>query len=324
MQDAPQAVAVTGASGYIGARLLKKLEDEDAFRKLVAIDTSPPPAPIHNMAVYRRDVTQPIDDALLQHRISTLVHLAFISRRGRNRREVAAIRQTNLDSLNSVLESCVRAGVNHIIYLSSHTVYGAHADNPIPLTDEAPLRPLADFPYGYDKFLAEQALQEFAEQHQDKKITILRSCVVLGPTANNYVTRALFRPWLLGVQAYNPPLQFVYEDDLARVLTTVIRRGVPGVFNVAGDGVVYYREMADIIHSRLVSLPAFLAYPLTQLTWNCHIQRDSTASGLNLIRYPMVLSTGKLHQVTGYRFWHTSMEALTSFANSSLLYKDTA
>ena len=35
---------------------------------------------------------------------------------------------------------------------------GAHADNPIPLTDAAPLRPLPDFPYGYDKFLSEQML----------------------------------------------------------------------------------------------------------------------------------------------------------------------
>jgi UDP-glucose 4-epimerase len=324
MDESPKAVAITGASGYIGARLLRKLEDEEGIRKLVAIDIQPPVAPIHNLAAYRKDVAEPIDEALLQHGVSTLVHLAFVARRGRNQREVSEIRQTNLNALKSVLASCARAKVDHIVYLSSHTVYGAHADNPIPLTDAAPLRPLPDFPYGYDKFLSEQMLQEFQEQYPGTAVTILRSCMVLGPSADNYITKAFFRPWLLGVLDCNPPLQFVYEDDLARVLTIIVKNGLPGIFNVAGDGVVFYHEMAEMIKSRLISLPAFLAFGLAQLTWNLHIQRDSTASGLDLVRYPIVLSTGKLHQATGYRFWHTSLETLSAFANSSLLYKELA
>jgi len=253
-----------------------------------------------------------------------VVHLAFIARRGRNRQEVDSIRETNLAALGSVLESSARAGVNHIVYLSSHTVYGSHADNPVPLTDAAPLRPIPDFPYGYDKFLSEQMLQEFQETHSDIAVTILRSCMVLGPSAGNYITTAFFRPWLLGVIDYNPPLQFVYEDDLARILTIVIQRRLAGIFNVAGDGVVFYKEFAETIKSRLINLPAFLAYGLAQLSWNLHLQRESTACGLDLVRYPMVLSTGKLHQATGYRFWHTSMETLSAFANSSMLYQDTA
>ena len=324
MEQSPKSVAITGASGYVGARLLRKLEDEEDISKLVAIDTLPPAVPIRNMAAYRTNVTEPIDDALTQHNVSTVVHLAFIARRGRNRQEVDSIRETNLAALGSVLESSARAGVNHIVYLSSHTVYGAHADNPVPLTDEAPLRPIPDFPYGYDKFLSEQMLQEFQETHPDIAVTILRSCMVLGPSAGNYITKAFFRPWLLGVLDYDPPLQFVYEDDLARILTIVIQRRLPGVFNVAGDGVVFYTEFAQMIKSRLINLPSFLAYGLAQLSWNLHIQRESTSCGLDLVRYPMVLSTGKLHQATGYRFWHTSMETLSAFANSGLLYQDTA
>lgn len=324
MEQSPKSVAITGASGYVGARLLRKLEDEEGISKLVAIDSLPPAVPIRNMAAYRTNVTEPIDDALSRHNVSTLVHLAFIARRGRNRQEVDSIRETNLAALASVLESSARAGVNHIVYLSSHTVYGAHADNPVPLTDAAPLRPIPDFPYGYDKFLSEQMLQEFQETHPDIAVTILRSCMVLGPSAGNYITKAFFRPWLLGVIDYDPPLQFVYEDDLARILTIVIQRRLAGIFNVAGDGVVFYKEFAEMIKSRLINLPAFLAYGLAQLSWNLHIQRESTACGLDLVRYPMVLSTGKLHQATGYRFWQTSMETLSAFANSSLLYQDTA
>ena len=322
MEQTNKAVAITGAAGYIGNRLLQELEGNEEQSKLVAFDTRPLAFPIHNVAAYRQDVTESIEDNLYSHRVSTLIHLAFDARRGRNRREVGAIRQSNLDALKSVLDSCVRAQVRHFIYLSSHTVYGAHRDNPVPLTDKSPLRPSPDFPYGYDKFVSEELIQEFAEQHQDLEVTILRPSIVLGPNAGNSISRGLFRPMLLGVLDYNPPLQFLYEDDLARVLAIIIDRKVTGVFNVAGEGVVFYRELADIIKSKLLSLPALLAYPLAQLTWNLGIQRDSTAPGLDLVRYPIVLDTGKLRETTGYRFWHTSLETLVSFANSCLFYRE--
>lgn len=321
MSTPSTVVAVTGASGYIGTRLLRELGKQDGPDQLVAIDTRHPPFPVLNVVAYRRDVTEPIADVLLHHRATTLVHLAFSARRGRNRNEVDAIRQANLDALAAVLDSCVRAGLRHFIYLSSHTVYGARPANPIPLTEKASPRPLPGFPYGYDKYLSELTIQRFAEQHTDVKVTILRSCIVLGPSGASSMTSGLFRPWLLGVLNYNPPLQFLHEDDLARVLNIIVRRKLPGVFNVAGEGVVYYDEVTEIIKSRLIILPAFLVYPLAQLTWNLRLQRDSTGSGLDLVRYPMVLSTGKLTQATGYRFRHTSLETLTSFANSLLSQK---
>lgn len=322
MTQQGKVVAVTGASGYVGTKLLERLEQEPGLRKLVAFDVKPPPVPFHNIAVYRKDVSQPIDDELNDQGATTLVHLAFNPRRGANRREVAAVREENLETLRSVMASCVRARVGHLIYLSSHTVYGAHSDNPVPIPDDAPMRAPADFPYGYDKHLCELALEEFAQAQEEIKITILRSCIVLGHGAENFVTKAFFRPWLLGVLDYNPALQFVYDDDLARVMSIIIQREIPGTFNVAGDGVVYYREMAKIIKSKLINLPPFLAYPLAQLSWKLHLQRDSTSRGLDLVRWPIVMSTGKLHKATGYRFWHTALESLTAFANSAYLYRD--
>ena len=317
-----KVVAVTGASGYIGSTLLQRLETEPDLRKMVAFDTKPLAAPIHNIAAYRRDVSGHIHDELAEQRVTTVVHLAFNGRRGESRREVVSIREENLATLRAVLESCIRARVGHLIYVSSHTVYGANRDNPIPISEEMELRPALDLPYGYDKYLGERMLQEFIDARPDMKVTILRPCVVLGPGADNSVTRAFFRPWLIGVMDYNPPLQFVYDADLARVLALVIRQEIPGVFNVAGDGVVYYRELAKMIKSKLINLPPFMAYPLAQMSWDFHVQRDATAGALDLIRWPMLMSTGKLHQATGYRFWHTSLEALTAFANSNYLYKE--
>lgn len=322
MERQDRVVAVTGAAGYLGSRLLQNLEETPGHRKLVAFDIRPLSSPIHNIAAYRTDVAESIDETLLRHQVGALVHLAFDPSRGRNRREVAAIRERNLDSLREVLASCARAEVRHFIYLSSHTVYGPHPDNPIPLAEDAPLRPLADFPYGYDKYLSEQMVEEFAADHPETKLTVLRACIVLGPNAGQGVSEAFFRPLLLGVLDYNPPLQFVYEEDLARIISAVIDRELAGVFNVAGEGVVFYHELARIIGSKLLNLPAFLAYPLAQLSWNLGLQRDSTACGLDFVRHPIVLDTSKVRQATGYRFWHTSLETVTAFANSWTLYRE--
>ncbi len=322
MQKTDRVVAVTGAAGYIGRRLLLELEENGDRQQLVALDTRPLAFPIHNVSAYRRDVTEPIGDILEGRRVTTVVHLAFDARRGRNQLEVAAIRQNNLDALKSVLDGCARAQVGHFIFLSSHTAYGAHGDNPVPLRDDAPLRASPDFPYGYDKLLSEDLVQEFAAQHQGITTTILRPCVVLGPNSHNSIVNGLFRPLLLGVSSSNPPLQFLYEDDLARVLAMIIAQEIPGTFNVAGEGVVFYRELAGVIKSKLVNLPAFLAYPAVQLAWRMGVQREATAAGLDLVRYPIVLDTSKLRRATGYRFRHTSMETLTAFANSRLLHDD--
>ena len=322
MAQQEKVVAVTGASGYIGTKLLERLEQEPGLRKLVAFDVNPPPVPFHNIAVYRKNVSEPIDDELNDQDATTLVHLAFNARRGANRREVAAIREENLDTMRSVIASCARSRVGHLIYLSSHTVYGAHRDNPVPILDDAPMRPSPELPYGYDKHLCELALEEFARVQTEIKVTVLRSCPALGHGADNPMIRAFFRPWLLGVLDHNPPLQFVYDDDLARIMAIIIQKEIPGTFNVAGDGVVHYREMAEVIKSRLITLPPFLAYPLAQLSWQLRLQRDGTARGLDLARWPILMGTGKLHQATGYRFWHTALDALTAFANSTYLYKD--
>ena len=317
MVEAAKVVAVTGSSGYIGSRLLRQLEEE-TLEKLVAFDTRPPPLPIHNLASYRQDVGRPIENPLRENGVTTLVHLAFIRNQGRSRRELRNTRENNLRTLRAVLDSGSRAGVQHIIYLSSHTVYGPRRDNPVPLTELAVPRPLPDFPFGYDKFLSEQVLESFAERHPETKVTILRVSPVLGPGADKDIFRIFLNSRPLGVCGYNSPFQFLHEDDLARILSTVIQRPISGIFNVAGDGVAFYREIAEAIPVRLRCMPAVLAYPLTGCTWHLGLQRDHTTAHLDFMRCPILLSTAKLAQATGYRLKYTSLEALISFTNSVL------
>ena len=306
-------VAVTGASGYIGTRLLNELQQDEGLARIVAIDTRSLPIPFHNVATERLDVTHALDHTFENHRVTAAVHLAFILRPGHSRPEIERVRNANLQGMRSFLAACQANRVSNVIFLSSHTTYGAHSDNPVPITEEAPVRPSEEFQYAREKGLCEEMVQEYAARHPDTCVTVLRSCVVMGPGADNYVTRAFFRKALIGIRGYDPPMQFLHEDDLARLLHQLIVKPVPGTFNVAGEGVIRYSRVAQLSRRRLFFLPSFIAFPLTRMAWRLGIQKDSPAAGLDFVRYPLVLSTGKLKKETGFRFRYTSEDALMAY-----------
>lgn len=311
-----KVVAVTGASGYVGSCLLQELEEQQELEKVVALDILPLRNPVHNVAFYRRDVTQPMGELFREHRVDTVVHLAFVMKPARTPDESKAARRINVGGLENVLRACRNARVRHLIYLSSHTVYGAHRDNTIPITEEAPLRPNKGFQYGEYKAQCEGVIRRFSHSYRNTRITILRSCVVMGPAADNFVSRALFKPFLVGLLGDDPPMQFVHESDVARLIAQLVMDPHPGVYNVAGERVVRYSRLGQMAHRRIIKLPPFLAYALTQLSWQLGIQKDSPAVGLDFVRYPIIISTGKLKGVTGYRFRYTSEEALASFTSN--------
>ena len=313
MNSRAPVVAVTGASGYIGSRLLQELEGQDGLSKVVAIDIRPLPSTFHKVTSEQQDVTRPLEDTFRVHDVGTVVHLAFILEAGRNPREVENVRQANLEGVHSVLNACHASEVTNIIYLSSHTLYGPHRDNPVPITEELPLRPPYGFQYSHDKALCEGEIRQFATKNPDVTVTILRSCVVMGPEADNYVTRSFFKPILLGVMGCDPPFQFVHEDDVAKLLHLFIMEPHSGIFNVAGEGVIHYKRMAHLCNRKLLFLPSAVAYPLTQLTWNLGIQKAAPSIGLDFVRYPITVSTDKLKRETGFDFSYTSEEALMAY-----------
>ncbi len=71
-------VAITGAAGYIGQRLLHHLVQEPNIEHIVALDIRPPAFEHPKITFVRHDVTHPMSELFVQHGVAMAVHLAFV------------------------------------------------------------------------------------------------------------------------------------------------------------------------------------------------------------------------------------------------------
>jgi UDP-glucose 4-epimerase len=305
-------IAITGISGYIGSRLLAHLDRLDSVRNIIGIDVQEPPVKSPKLKFYQHDVRQPFSDLFIINNVDTVVHLAFILRPNRDK---SLVQQVDISGTMNLLDACRQARVKHLLYLSSHTAYGAHKDNPIPLAEDAPLRPIPGFQYSHDKVEIEQALRDFTTSNGNIALTILRSCPVVGANAVGTATTIMFTPFvMLGVAGSDAPMQFIHEDDLINIIGVFIERKKGGIYNVAGDGMLKYSEVARMLRKGLLKLPFKLLEMAVSFSWATHIQSAAPAGCLKFIQYPPVISTAKLKKEIGYKFKYSSREALFCLA----------
>src|SRR4051812_41052137 len=145
----------------------------------------------------------------------------------------------------TVLDAASDAGVGHVLVTSSATAYGAFPDNPVPLTEDDPVRGVPDFEYARDKAEADRLCQLWALRHPDRVMTIVRPCIVFGPNVDNYIVRLWTKqPFVADLGNLDQVTQFVHEDDLVDALVALLTGGHGGAVNGAGDGPITLPEGA--------------------------------------------------------------------------------
>jgi len=199
----------------------------------------------------------------------------------------------------NVLQASLDAGVEHLIVTSSGSAYGYHADNPVPLRESDPLRGNADFPYARNKREVEEMLIEWHDLYPDLQQTVFRPCTVLGPTTNNQITAIFERPVVMGVSGTATPFSLIADSDVVDALVQAVREPKPGTYNLAGDGTLSLREIAELNHRPYVSIPPSL---LKSALWLLHLLRITKLGPghAKFIQYRPVLSNDKLKAEFGF------------------------
>src|SRR6056297_22231 len=302
-------ILITGCSGYLGRRLVDALGRREDIEAIIGIDIQAPAHLPEGLTFYKKDIRDPdIGRIFSAHGVDVVFHLAFAVKPIHN---IKLMHDIDVNGSRNILENALFAGVPHVLVTSSTLAYGALPDNPDMLVETDPLRGNRRFPYGYYKRLTDQMIQRFSEAHPQLPITIRRPCTVFGPGIDNYISRMLFMPATIRVTGYNPPVQFIHEDDFVAACISAMTAEIPGIFNIAGDGTVTVDEIAGIVGTRVLPLPAWMLYPMLEALWRLHCPGIEVNHGyLDYVRYPFVASNQKAKEKMGFYPDFSSREAV--------------
>lgn len=305
-------VLITGASGYIGRKLVRALANEEGLGSVLATD----------VRIAEEDERLPgiryegcdVRDAertrhlVAEHGVDVVVHLASIVTPGRDSSPQLE-HDVDVGGTRNVLDACLAAGVGKLIVTSSGAAYGYHPDNPEWLDEDDAVRGHESFAYARHKRLVEEMLAEARRDHPEMGQLVFRPGTILGEGVDNQITALFAKPVVLGVLGTPVPWVFIWDEDVVACLVRGIREPVTGVYNLAGDGTVSMRDLARRMGRPYVALPArFLRGTLTTLRL-FGLTRYGPEQ-VDFLRYRPVLSNRRLKEEFGYTPRKTSSEVL--------------
>jgi nucleoside-diphosphate-sugar epimerase len=189
------------------------------------------------------------------------------------------------------------------VVISSAMVYGAWPNNPVPLTEDAPMRPNPGFDYATAKAESERVALEWRDAAPGRRLAVLRPATVLGGD-DGRLTRLLRDVLPAGVGDAIPPVQYLHRDDLADAVVLACEAGLDGVFNVAPDGWMSEEEAEALTAG---PLPARVR---RRIGW---LRPDVPADLMPYLLHPWVVANDRL-RAAGWKPRYSSEEAFVAGA----------
>ena len=248
-------VLVTGVSSYWGGRLAQALEADDSVEVIIGVSPHDPTLELERTEFVRVGTQHALLRRIVQGAgIDTVIDSRLVvdslTSSPREAHEINVIGTMNILAACGGPDSPVRK----LVFKSSAHYYGCERDDPAFFT-ESMQRPHAPRTrLESDIVEAEDAVRGFAELNPDVTISVLRFANGLGADLDTSHTRILGLPAVPCILGFDPRYQFVHEDDIVGVLEHAVVNDLPGVYNVAGDGVLVLSEVASLLGKPLAPI----------------------------------------------------------------------
>jgi UDP-glucuronate 4-epimerase len=244
-----QAILVTGAAGFIGFHVARRLLAEghhivgldnlnsyyDPALKQSRLDLLRPDPRFRFLQVDLADRSS-IARLFAEHRFPTVIHLAAQAGVRYSIDHPHAYADANLEGFVNILEGCRHSECRHLIYASSSSVYGANTKLPFSVADRT------DHPislYAATKRANELMAHSYSHLYR-LPVTGLRFFTIYGPWGRpDMAIFAFTRAIVEGkpIKLFNHGRMrrdFTHIDDVARVVSGLVNR-VPGDNIAAGN-----------------------------------------------------------------------------------------
>ncbi len=313
---APHSALITGAAGFIGQRVLRTLLRRAPATKIIATDIRPLPAELAAQVQFLPlDVrAAELREVMVREQVQAVVHLAAVVNPPPDMSR-ALLHAIEVEGTRNLLEACVAAGARQVIAASSGAAYGYHADNPVPLTEDCPLRGNPEFAYADHKRQAEEMLADYRRRHPRLMQLIFRPGTVLGLGVNNPISALFERRFIPGIAGADSPFVIIWDEDVAECIVQGLLTGAEGIYNLSGDGSISLREIAGLLHKPYLPLPATLLGAVLALLRPLGLSAYGPEQ-VRFLRYRPVLANDKLKREFGYSPRKSSRECFIAYARS--------
>ena len=256
-------ILVTGATGYVGQRLVSKLLDMGHIVHVLCRQKPDGALPDHErLAVFGGDLLKSASIESAMAGCDQVYHVAAYARAWA--KDPQTYFKINVQGTVNVLEAAIKSGVKKVVYTSTGATFGT--SNGSPMSEDA-VR-MFDFftEYESSKFMAEEKVQHYVRRGLN--VSIVHPVRVYGPglwTESNIISM-MIKSYVEGnwhvIPGNGQALGcFSYIDDVVKGHILAMEKGRPGEKYILGGANLNFNQFFDLLkrltdkHFLLIHIP---------------------------------------------------------------------
>jgi UDP-glucose 4-epimerase len=302
-------ILVTGLSTYWGGRLAEALERDPEVEVIIGVDSVDPTRELERTEFVRVGTQHALLRKIVEAaEIDTIVDSRLVVDSSTTSAQL--VHENNVIGTMNILAACSGPDctVGKLVFKSSAHFYGTAQDDPAFFTEQMGRPHAPTTAIERDILDAEAAVAEFAEQNPETVVSVLRCSNVLGPDVHTSHRALLSLPVVPMILGFDPRYQFVHEDDVVGALAHAVGNELPGIYNVAADGVLALSEVAGLLGKTYVPLLPPWGTGLAAAVAR-RIGMPVPPEMLSQLRFGRGLDNRKL-KATGFSYRYTTREAV--------------
>ena len=319
----PSVVLVTGVSRFLGGHLAARLAANPAIERVLAVDTVPPPRDLlrrmGRAEFVRADIRNPlISKVISQASVDTVVHASLSANPGSSGGRTT-MKEMNVIGTMQLLAACQKAPtVQRMVLKSTTAVYGSSPRDPAIFDESMTPKDLPSGGYAKDAAEIEGYLRGFARRRPDVSVTVLRFTNFIGPRIDTVFTRYFSLPAVPTVLGYDARVQLLHEEDALAVLERAACEDIPGVFNVAADGVLLLSQAIRRAGRIPVPVPSPAVGPVSRVFRSARLV-DFSPEQMRLLNFGRVVDNSRLKRQFGFSPRWTTGQAFDDYVRGRAL-----